>query len=138
MIETNIKRLHARLPSHVVLVAVSKFQSAALIRRAYDAGQRVFGETGRVSCWKIPLLPKDIQWHFIGHLQTNKVKEVVGHVSLIQSVDRDRLLHAIQVQAEKWGLSRMCSCRCILHRKKQNTVICRKRYCKCIKTGGPM
>ncbi|MFY9116652.1 MAG: YggS family pyridoxal phosphate-dependent enzyme [Bacteroidales bacterium] len=105
MIEANIKRLHARLPSHVVLVAVSKFQSAALIRRAYDAGQRVFGENrSRELLEKIPLLPKDIQWHFIGHLQTNKVKEVVGHVSLIQSVDRDRLLHAIQVQAEKLGI----------------------------------
>ncbi len=105
MIEEHVKHLHDLLPPDVVLVAVSKFQSTDLIQRAYNAGQRVFGENrSREMAEKIPLLPKDIEWHFIGRLQTNKVKEVVGYAKLIQSVDRDRLLRAIQTQAERLGV----------------------------------
>ena len=91
-----IRRLHGVLPEGVALVAVSKFHPASAVREAYDAGQRMFGES-RVQelIDKIPRLPDDIQWHFIGHLQTNKVKQIVGRVALIESVDSERLLELI-------------------------------------------
>ncbi|NLA15772.1 MAG: YggS family pyridoxal phosphate-dependent enzyme [Bacteroidales bacterium] len=105
MIEEYVKRLRASLPDKVTLVAVSKGQNASLIQEAYEAGQRIFGENrSREMVEKIPTLPNDIQWHFIGRLQTNKVKEVVGKAVLIQSVDRTRLLHAINIQAERLGI----------------------------------
>ena len=87
------------------LVAVSKFHPAEAIRQAYDAGQRLFGES-RVQelLEKVPLLPEDIQWHFIGHLQTNKVKALLPHVALIESVDSVRLLSLIDKEAEKTSL----------------------------------
>ncbi|MDD3697868.1 MAG: YggS family pyridoxal phosphate-dependent enzyme [Bacteroidales bacterium] len=105
MIPDNVKRLRKEIPGHVSLVAVSKFQPVSLILQAYNAGQRIFGENrSREMTEKIPLLPNDIQWHFIGHLQTNKVREVVGKAVLIQSVDRIRLLNAIQSQAQQLGI----------------------------------
>lgn len=84
------------LPAGVQLVAVSKFHPAGAVAEAYAAGQRVFGES-RVQelLAKESVLPADIQWHFIGHLQTNKVKALVGHADLIESVDSDRLLRII-------------------------------------------
>lgn len=87
------------------LVAVSKFHPAEAIMEAYDAGQRMFGES-RVQelLEKVPKLPKDIQWHFIGHLQTNKVKALLPCVSLIESVDSVRLLSLIDKEAEKASL----------------------------------
>ena len=88
----------------VTLVAVSKFHPAAAIRQAYDEGQRVFGES-RVQelVVKQQELPNDIQWHFIGHLQTNKVKQIVPFVSLIHSIDTPHLLETVSREAEKIG-----------------------------------
>jgi len=90
------------IPSHVVLVAVSKFHPVEAIQQVYDAGQRIFGEN-RVQemMEKQPLLPKDIEWHLIGTLQSNKVKYIAPFVSLIHSVDSVKLLAEIDKQAKK-------------------------------------
>ena len=105
MIACNIKLLLRKIPRNVTLVAVSKFQPAPMILEAYNTGLLVFGESrSREMLQKIPLLPQDIQWHFIGHLQTNKVKEVVGRAAMIQSVDSVRLLNAIQQEASRTGV----------------------------------
>lgn len=100
MIRKNIQRLHEELPAGVELCAVSKFHPASAIKEAYDAGQRIFGES-RVQelIEKCNLLPDDIRWHFIGHLQTNKVRQLVGRVSLIESVDSPRLLSLIDKES---------------------------------------
>lgn len=105
MVAEEIEKLHAELPDGVRLVAVSKFHPASMIREAYDAGQRVFGES-RVQelLEKIPALPEDIEWHFIGHLQTNKVKQLIGKTSLIESVDSERLLDLIDAESRKAGV----------------------------------
>jgi len=91
----------------VELVAVSKFHPAEALREAYDAGQRVFGES-RINelCDKIAVLPDDIQWHFIGHLQTNKVRRLVGtrRIALIESIDSERLLQLIDDESAKAGI----------------------------------
>lgn len=102
MIRKNIQRLHDELPVGVELCAVSKFHPASAIKEAYDAGQRIFGES-RVQelIEKCNLLPDDIRWHFIGHLQTNKVRQLVGRVSLIESVDSPRLLSLIDKESAK-------------------------------------
>lgn len=96
--------LHIRneIPAEVQIEAVSKFQPVRFIQEAYEAGQRIFGES-RVQelMEKIPLLPTDIQWHFIGHLQTNKVKQLIGHTSMIESVDSEKLLTLIDVESRK-------------------------------------
>lgn len=93
------------LPEGVRLCAVSKFHPVSAIREAYDAGQRIFGES-RVQeiLEKIPQLPSDIVWHFIGHLQTNKVKQIVGKVAMIESVDSERLLSLIDAESRKAGV----------------------------------
>lgn len=99
-IEGNIKRLYAELPPQVTLVAVSKFHPAEALRSAYDAGQRVFGESRAAEMVaKAKVLPGDIQWHFIGHLQTNKVRQIVPYVSLIHSIDSARLLKLVSDEA---------------------------------------
>lgn len=105
MIKEEIERLHAALPKGVELVAVSKYHPVEELQQAYDAGQRIFGES-RVQelVGKIPQLPQDIRWHFIGHLQTNKVKKIIGKVSLIESVDTDHLLRYIDQESEKAGV----------------------------------
>lgn len=105
MIAEEIKKLHAELPENVRLCAVSKFHPAEAVREAYDAGQRIFGES-RVQelLSKVGALPADIQWHFIGHLQTNKVRQLIGRTSLIESVDSDRLLDLIDRESEKAGV----------------------------------
>lgn len=102
-----IARYHAELdPQGVELVAVSKFHPAASIEAAYGAGQRKFGESrAQELAMKAPVLPKDVEWNFIGHLQTNKVKQVVGVASLIQSVDSRRLLDAIDAEARRQGVT---------------------------------
>lgn len=90
------------IPQDVVLVAVSKTKPASLIQEAYDAGQRVFGENKvqeLVDKWEV--LPKDIEWHLIGHLQSNKVKYIAPFVSLIHSVDSFKLLQEINRQGAK-------------------------------------
>lgn len=105
MISEEIKRLHEELPTGVGLVAVSKFHPAEAVKEAYDAGQRCFGES-RVQelLAKIPQLPSDIRWHFIGHLQTNKVRQLVGKVAMIESVDTERLLELIDRESERAGV----------------------------------
>lgn len=101
-IQSNIKELRNTLPEHVTLVAVSKTKPVADILEAYQAGQRIFGEN-RVQelTEKQPVLPEDIQWHLIGHLQTNKVKYIAPFVKLIQGVDSLRLLKEIDRQAKR-------------------------------------
>lgn len=93
------------LPDRVTLVAVSKFHPAEALMEAYRAGQRVFGES-RVQelCAKQEQLPADICWHFIGHVQTNKVKALVGRVALIESVDSERLLNIIDAESARCGV----------------------------------
>jgi len=96
MIASNLQSILKKLPSGVQLVAVSKFHPVQAILEAYNAGQRIFGENRpQELASKVPLLPSDIQWHFIGHLQTNKLKLVLPYVSMVQSVDSLHLLQAI-------------------------------------------
>jgi pyridoxal phosphate enzyme (YggS family) len=101
-IKQKIFDIKSSFPEEVKLVAVSKFHSAETIKEAYDAGQRIFGES-RVQelAEKQPVLPQDIEWHFIGTLQTNKVKYIVPYISMIQSVDTMKLLEEINRQARK-------------------------------------
>lgn len=105
MIGSIIRDIHQELPAGVELVAVSKFHPAEAIRQAYDAGQRLFGES-RVQelLAKIPLLPADIRWHFIGHLQTNKVKMLIGKTAMIESIDTERLLNIVDAESRKAGV----------------------------------
>lgn len=105
MIGEEIVSLHEALPEGVELCAVSKFHPASAVMEAYTAGQRIFGES-RVQelLEKIPQLPSDIRWHFIGHLQTNKVRQIIGRTSLIESVDSERLLELIDRESEKAGV----------------------------------
>ena len=101
-IERKISDLKALLPEGVQLVAVSKTYPASVVKEAYDAGQRVFGENRpQEMTLKYNELPKDIQWHMIGHLQTNKVKQIAPYVSLVHSADSDRLLRTIHTEALK-------------------------------------
>lgn len=100
MVSQRIKEIRATLPPGVSLCAVSKYHPADLIREAYEAGQRIFGESHVQELQqKQATLPTDIQWHFIGHLQTNKVKYIAPYISLIHSVDSPRLLCEINKQA---------------------------------------
>ena len=99
-IASEIIRLHNELPSTVKLVAVSKFHPASAVMEAYNAGQRVFGENRPQELFaKAKELPADIEWHFIGHLQTNKLKMVLPYASIVESVDSLHLLEAI----DRWG-----------------------------------
>jgi len=101
-IAVNINKLKKELPSNVKIVAVSKKMSIESIMEAYQAGHNIFGENrAQELITKYPLLPKDIEWHFIGHLQTNKVKTVVPAAYMIQSVDSIRLLHEINDESGK-------------------------------------
>ncbi len=100
MIAQALHTIQASLPPQVQLVAVSKFHPVERLMEAYEAGQRVFAESRpQELAAKVPQLPSDIQWHFIGHLQTNKLKLVLPYVSLVQSVDSLHLLQAISA----WG-----------------------------------
>jgi len=108
-IADTVAELHATLPEGVQLVAVSKFHPAEAVMEAYRAGQRVFGES-RVQelLAKADSLPDDIRWHMIGHLQTNKVKPLIGRVALIESVDSERLLELIdRLSAERGVVTRV-------------------------------
>jgi pyridoxal phosphate enzyme (YggS family) len=119
-IRSNIKYLLSQIPPQVKLVAVSKTKPVADILVAYNAGQKIFGEN-RVQelLKKKDLLPSDIEWHLIGHLQTNKVKLIVPFVSMIQSVDSFRLLKTINDEARKTG--RTVNCLLQLHIAKEET-----------------
>ena len=108
-ISREIERLNKELPSTVKLVAVSKFNPSDAIMEAYQAGQRIFGESRpQELLQKVQELPSDIQWHFIGHLQTNKLKMVLPYAALIHSVDSERLLMEINKYAVKNGLKVKC------------------------------
>ena len=103
-IARRLQEVKDNLPDSTRLVAVSKFHPAELIREAYDAGQRLFGESREQELrTKHTELPEDIRWHFIGHLQTNKVKAIVPYVSMIETIDSLRLLKEVNKQAEKIG-----------------------------------
>lgn len=103
-IACRLSDVRASLPEGVTLVAVSKTHPAEAIREAYDAGQRVFGESRPQELReKYEALPKDIEWHMIGHLQTNKIKYIAPFVRLIHSVDSARLAEAIQREAARCG-----------------------------------
>lgn len=108
------------LPEGVRLVAVSKFHPAEQVMEAYEAGQRIFGENhAQELAAKATMLPDDIEWHFIGHLQTNKVRMIAPYVSLIHSVDSLRLLREINKQAQKNG--RLLRCLLQLHVAQEET-----------------
>ena len=103
-IAKNLQQVRAELPQGVRLVAVSKFHPAEAILEAYRAGQRLFGESKAQELQaKHEALPRDIEWHFIGHLQTNKVKYIVPYVALIHSIDSPHLLAEVDRQAAKAG-----------------------------------
>lgn len=102
MIANKLQKLYGELPKEVTLVAVSKTKPIADLQDAYDAGQRVFGENKvQEMCTKWEQLPKEINWHFIGHLQRNKVKYLAPFVDLIHGVESFRLLKEINKQAQK-------------------------------------
>lgn len=101
-IQENYRDINSRLPENVQLVAVSKTHPISSIQEVYDLGQKVFGENKvQELVEKYPLLPKDIQWHIIGHLQTNKVKYIAEFVDTIQSVDSEKVLNEINKEAGK-------------------------------------
>lgn len=98
----NLKKVLADLPEGVRLVAISKFHPKEYIEAAYNAGQRIFGESHEQEIKeKVEQLPKDIEWHFIGHLQTNKVKYIAPYISMIEAVDSVKLMKEINKQAAK-------------------------------------
>ncbi|MDE6310863.1 MAG: YggS family pyridoxal phosphate-dependent enzyme [Muribaculaceae bacterium] len=105
-IADRIRSIRATLPEGVELVAVSKFHPVEQILEAYEAGQRSFGES-RIQelTEKAPQLPADVNWHFIGHLQTNKVRRLVGHATLIESIDSERLLELVDSESERAGVT---------------------------------
>lgn len=103
-IQENYNAIKSRLPQHVELVAVSKTHPVSAIQEVYDLGQRVFGENKvQELTEKYPLLPKDIKWHLIGHLQTNKVKYIAEFIDTIQSVDSEKLIREINKEAGKYN-----------------------------------
>lgn len=114
MIAENIREIQKELPQGVRLVAVSKFHPNEAIEEAYHAGQRIFGESKvQEMTAKHESLPQDIEWHFIGHLQTNKVKYIVPYVTLIHSIDSYKLLIEVNKQAAK--VNRKIDCLIQLH-----------------------
>lgn len=101
-IAQNINHINSQLPQGVRLVAVSKFHPVERLQEAYDAGQRLFGENrAQELAAKAPQLPTDIEWHFIGHLQKNKVRMIIPWVSTIQSIDSTQLLQLINKEAAR-------------------------------------
>ena len=116
----NIQEIRNHIPANVKLVCVSKFHPESAVLEAYEAGERIFGES-RVQelLDKQPNLPADIHWHFIGHLQTNKIKYIVPFVDLIHGVDSLKVLKEIDKQAEKAG--RVVSCLLQVHIAQEET-----------------
>ena len=108
-IQQNLKEVLADIPQQVRLVAVSKFHPKEAIEAAYTAGQRIFGESKVQELEeKYASLPKDIEWHFIGHLQSNKVKYIAPYIAMIHAVDTYKLLAEIDRQAAKAGRTISC------------------------------
>lgn len=119
-IAERIQSVVASLPETARLVAVSKFNPAEAVLQAYNCGQRLFGESKvQELTGKYEVLPKDIEWHFIGHLQTNKVKYIAPFISLIQSVDSLKLLKEIDAQAKK--VNRVIDCLLEIHVAQEAT-----------------
>ena len=101
-VKGNLHEVLGSLPAGVRLVAISKFHPNEYIEEAYAEGQRIFGESHEQElAKKVASLPEDIEWHFIGHLQTNKVKYIAPYISMIESVDSLKLLKEIEKQAAK-------------------------------------
>ncbi len=101
-IQKNLNKIKSQLPEHVTLVAVSKTKPVSDLMEAYDAGQRIFGENKiQEMANKYEQMPKDIEWHMIGHVQSNKVKYMASFVSLIHGADSIKLLKEINKQAKK-------------------------------------
>ena len=119
-ISTNLKQVWEELPQGVRLVAVSKFHPNEAILEAYRAGQRIFGESKvQEMNVKHDSLPADIEWHFIGHLQSNKVKYIAPYVSLIHGIDSFHLLAEVDKQAAKAG--RIIDCLLQIHIAQEET-----------------
>lgn len=119
-IKSEIERLRSELPEGVKLLAVSKFHPVEALQEAYDAGQRAFGESRPQELKaKQAVLPDDIEWHMIGHLQTNKVKYIVPYVHLIESLDSERLVEAIEKEAAK--CDRTIDCLLEIHVTKEES-----------------
>ena len=119
-IAENIDFIKANLPAHIQLIAVSKTKPANLLMEAYAHGQRAFGENKvQELAWKFEELPKDIEWHFIGHMQTNKVKYIAPFVHLIHGVDSFKLLKTIDAEAKK--AKRVIPCLLQFHIAKEET-----------------
>lgn len=120
MIKENLNKVRATVPNDVTLIAVSKTKPVADLQEAYEAGQRIFGENKALEMRdKHQELPKDIQWHFIGHLQTNKIKFIAPFVSLIHSIDSISLLEAVNKEAVK--NNRVIDCLLQFHIAKEET-----------------
>ena len=120
LIQQQIQEIQAELPQHVRLVAVSKYHPISSLEEAYRAGQRIFGESKvQEMTEKYNALPKDIQWHFIGHLQTNKIKYMAPYVAMIHGVDSFKLLAEIDKQAAKAG--RIIPCLLQIHIAQEET-----------------
>lgn len=119
-IQEEIQAIKAGLPEGVRLVAVSKFHPIEALQDAYDGGQRIFGESKvQEMTQKYEALPKNIEWHFIGHLQTNKIKYIAPYVALIHGVDSYKLLAEINKQAAKAG--RIIPCLLQIHIAQEET-----------------
>ena len=120
IIRENLDALKKQLPAHVRLVAISKNQSPETIKQAYNAGQRIFGENrAQELIAKQPQLPDDISWHFVGHLQTNKVKFIAPFVSMIHSIDSLKLLEEVNREALK--NNRVIDCLLQFHIAREET-----------------
>ena len=120
MIEENLKQVKEQIPENVTLVAVSKTKPSSEIEKLYAVGQRVFGENKvQVLVDIYEVLPKDIQWHLIGHLQTNKVKYIAPFVSLIHSIDSFKLLREVNKEAKK--NNRIIDCLLQFHVAQEDT-----------------
>jgi len=119
-IAQNLTQIKSQLPAHVTLVAVSKTKPVADLMEAYTAGQRIFGENKiQEMTEKWEQMPKDIEWHMIGHVQTNKVKFMAEYVSLIHGVDSLKLLQEINKQAKKHN--RVIDCLLQIHIAEEET-----------------
>ncbi len=119
-VQNNLLQIKATLPEYVTLVAVSKTKPVADLMEAYHAGQRIFGENKiQEMAEKFEMMPKDIQWHMIGHVQTNKVKFMAPFVSLIHGVDSLKLLEEINKQALK--NNRVLDCLLQMHIAEEDT-----------------
>lgn len=119
-IANEITKIKSSLPSTTTLIAVSKTKPVEDLQQAYDAGQRVFGENKALEMRdKHEALPNDIQWHFIGHLQTNKIKYIISYVSLIHSIDSLNLLKEVNIAATK--KNRVVDCLLQFHIANEDT-----------------